>query len=186
MTLTQAILPQSSRLQQVLLVLAGTALIALAARVSIGWPVPMTLQTLAILVVGFSYGARLATVTLLTYLAQGAAGLPVFAGGGAGIGYMMGATGGFLLGFVFMALIAGLAADGGATKRFLPTAGAALVASVLIYVPGLAWAAGMLGKGWSELWQSWMAPFLMGDAIKAVIAALLVTGIWAGMRGRKA
>ncbi|MEM1388773.1 MAG: biotin transporter BioY, partial [Pseudomonadota bacterium] len=111
MTLTQAILPQSSRLQQVLLVLAGTALIALAARVSIGWPVPMTLQTLAILVVGFSYGARLATVTLLTYLAQGAAGLPVFAGGGAGIGYMMGATGGFLLGFVFMALIAGLAAD---------------------------------------------------------------------------
>ena len=80
------------------LVLAGTALIALAARVSIGWPVPMTLQTLAVLVVGFTYGARLGTVTLVTYLAQGAVGLPVFAGGNAGLVYMTGATGGFLLG----------------------------------------------------------------------------------------
>lgn len=160
------------------MVLAGTALIALAARASVGWPVPMTLQGLAILVVGFTYGARLGTVTLLTYLAQGAAGLPVFAGGGAGLAYMMGPTGGFLLGFVAMAFIAGLAADRGIAKYFVGTLAAGVVASAFIYLPGLAWPAAMMGKSWDVLWTHWMSPFLMGDVIKAAIAALVVTGAW--------
>ena len=184
MTLTHALLPSISRLQQVMLVVAGSAFIALAAQVSFGWPVPMSLQTLAILIVGFSFGAKLGGATLLAYLAQGAAGLPVFANGGAGVAYMMGPTGGFLLGFVVMAWLAGLAADRGVTKRFVPSALVALFASAVIYIPGLIWPAAMLGKTWDVLWLHWMSPFLMGDAVKAVIAALVVTGVWAALRSR--
>lgn len=184
MTLTRALFPSQSLLTQALLVVAGTALIALAARVSIGWPVPMTLQTLAILVVGFTYGARLGTITLIVYLAQGALGLPVFAGGGAGIVYMMGATGGFLLGFVAMAFVAGLASDLGLAKHFLGAFAAASAASLLIYLPGLAWPAAVMGKTWDVLWMHWMSPFLLGDLLKAGIAALIVTGAWAVLSKR--
>ena len=171
-----------SMLQAGGLVLAGTALIALAARVSVPmWPVPMTLQGLAILVVGLSLGARLGAVTVLAYLAEGAMGLPVFAGGNAGLAYMAGPTGGFLLGFVAMAYVAGLAA-----RASLPAMIAACVAAVaLLYVPGLAWpwavaAAAGIDAGWASteagaLWAGWMQPFLVGDLIKAVLAAALVS-----------
>src|SRR6056297_2834620 len=88
------------------LVLAGSVVIALAAQVAIPfWPVPMTLQTLAVLLVGFAMGSRLGAASVLAYLAEGAMGLPVFSNGGAGILYMMGPTAGFLLGFVAMAWI---------------------------------------------------------------------------------
>lgn len=185
MTLTHAFLPAMTRLHQVLLVLGGTALIAMAAQVSVGWPVPMTLQTLAILVIGLSYGAKLGTATLVTYLAQGAVGLPVFAGGGAGLAYMMGPTGGFLLGFVVMAWLVGAASDRGWTKSFVPAALVSLIASAVIYIPGLLWPAAMLGKTWDVLWLHWMSPFLAGDAVKAVIAALVVTGAWAAIKARR-
>ena len=93
--------------------IAGTIFIALAAQVAIPFiPVPLTLQTLAILIVGLTFGSRLGAVTLLTYLAEGAAGLPVFANGGAGLAYMMGPTAGFLVGFVVLAYLAGLPAYG--------------------------------------------------------------------------
>jgi len=163
------------------LILAGTVLIAVAARVSVPmWPVPMTLQGLAILVVGLSMGSRLGALTLLAYLAEGAVGLPVFAGGGAGLAYMAGPTGGFLLGFVAMAWIAGLAARGSLPAMI----GASAVAALALYVPGLAWpyavASGLgIDAGWASseagaLWAGWMQPFLLGDAIKAVLAAVLV------------
>ena len=181
--LAAAIWTQSSLLRNVVLVLAGTLLIALAAQVTVRLlPVPMTLQTLAILLVGFTYGARLGVATLVAYLAEGAMGLPVFAGGGAGLAYMMGPTGGFLLGFILVAGIAGFAADRGATRSLFWAVPIALIASASVYVPGLAWPAIAMGTEWSALWSGWMAPFLMGDALKAVMAALIVTGAWAALR----
>ncbi|SFG51340.1 biotin transport system substrate-specific component [Palleronia marisminoris] len=169
--------------QQAALVLAGTVLIALAAQVSVPmWPVPMTLQGAAIIAVGLSMGSRLAAVTLLTYLAEGAMGLPVFANGGAGLAYIAGPTGGFLIGFVMMAWVAGLGARAG--KAGMLTA--ALVAAAVLYMPGLAWpyavASGLgVEAGWaassaSALWAGWMQPFLIGDAVKAVLAVLVVAG----------
>jgi len=185
MTLSHALFPAMTRLQQVALVLAGSLFIALAAQVSVPMiPVPMTLQTLAILIVGFGLGARLGAATLIVYLGQGAMGLPVFANGGATLAYMTGPTGGFLLGFVAMAWLAGAAADRGATRSVPATAAVALAASALIYLPGLAWPAAVMGKTLPELWSGWMLPFLLGDAVKAVLAALIVTGIWAVLRRR--
>lgn len=181
--LAEAALGDLSLIKKAALVVAGTLFIALAAQVSVPmFPVPMTLQTLAILLVGFTFGARLATVTLLAYLAEGAMGLPVFASGNAGLPYMMGPTGGFLLGFVGMAWIAGYATDRGWSRNVLAAIAVALVASAFIYIPGLAWPAAMLGTEWTSLWTHWMAPFLLGDAVKAVIAALVVTGAFAALK----
>ena len=182
-TLAHAAFGDLTLLKQTALVLAGTLLIALAAQFSVPMiPVPLSLQTLAILTVGFALGSRLGAITLLVYLAEGAMGLPVFSNGGAGLPYMMGPTGGFLVGFVAMAWLAGWAADRGLARRPLPAIGVALAASALIYVPGLAWPAAFMGIEWSSLWSGWMAPFLLGDAIKSVIVALLVSGGLAALR----
>lgn len=195
MTLAATALGQSTFTKQALLILGGSMLIAIAAQISVPmWPVPMTLQTLAVLLVGLCFGARLGAMTLLAYLAEGAMGLPVFANGGNGAAFF-GPTAGFLIGFVLMAWIAGLAADRGATRGFAGTVLVALVASALLYVPGLAWPLGVaqaagIDAGWAGLstdrvLAGFMMPFLAGDAVKAVIAALLVTGGWAALRARK-
>ncbi len=184
-TLLSATLGQESLWRKVFAVLAGSLLIAVAAQFSVPiGPVPLSLQTLAILTIGLTYGSRLGAITLLAYLAEGAAGLPVFSNGGAGIGYMMGPTGGFLIGFVATAWIAGLAADRGWTANIAKTLPLALIAAVVLYIPGLIWPSITLGTDWAALWSGWMAPFLAGDVIKAVLATLAVAGGWAVLKRR--
>ncbi|MEJ6391754.1 biotin transporter BioY [Gymnodinialimonas sp. 2305UL16-5] len=194
MTLLSATLGADGLLRKALLVIGGSLFIALAAQISVPMiPVPMTLQTLAILMVGFAFGSRLGAVTLLAYLAEGAAGLPVFANGMNGVAFA-GPTAGFLLGFVLMAWAAGWAAERGLAKGFVGTVVSAVVISALLYVPGLAWPmavantfgleAGWAGQGVGFYWTHFVAPFLIGDAVKAVIAALLVTGAWQVLRRR--
>ena len=188
MTLSQAVIGTGSTARKAMLVLAGSAFIAVAAQISVPMlPVPMTLQTLAILMVGFVYGARLGALTLVAYLAEGAMGLPVFANGMNGLAFA-GPTAGFLLGFVAMAWAAGFAAERGLARGVVGTALSALLISAVLYVPGLAWPALVAGgfgfeAGWVAqdagfYWTWFVAPFLLGDAVKAVIAALLVAGGW--------
>ncbi|MBC6436798.1 MAG: biotin transporter BioY [Rhodobacteraceae bacterium] len=176
--------------QKMFLVLGGTWFIAVAAQISVPmWPVPMTLQTLAILIVGFLFGARLGAITLLAYLVQGALGLPVFTPTTApGILAFAGPTAGFLAGFVGMAWLAGLAAERGVTHGAVPAALAGIVISALLYLPGVAWPmavagafgveAGWVGLSAASIWGGFVAPFLIGDAVKAVLAALIVAGPW--------
>ncbi len=185
MTLSKALMPTQSLSTRAVMVLGGTAFIALAAQMSVPMiPVPMTLQTLAILIVGLAFGARMGALTVAAYLAEGAAGLPVFANGGNGLAFA-GPTAGFLLGFVGMAWLAGFAADRG-VKGVVATALVAIAVSALLYVPGLAWPALVMGKAVPELLSGWMLPFLAGDVVKAVIAALVVAGGWAVVNARKA
>ena len=194
MTLSQAVTGSTSLLKQVLMVAGGTAFIALAAQISVPMlPVPMTLQTLAILMVGFTFGARLGAATLIAYLAEGAMGLPVFANGMNGVAFA-GPTAGFLVGFVGMAWAAGWAAERGLARGFVGTALSAIVISALLYVPGLVWPAlvagatgveaGWVAQGSGFYWTWFVAPFLLGDAVKAVIAALLVAGGWKALSAR--
>ncbi len=196
MTLSKALVPTQSLPTRVLMVVGGSLFIALAAQISVPMiPVPMTLQTLAIMIVGLTYGARMGALTLVAYLAEGAMGLPVFANGMNGAAFF-GPTAGFLVGFVAMAAIVGYAADRG-VRSFLGTAAVALLAAALLYIPGVAWAMSLAelagidtakwgADGFGMIWQYYMAPFLVGDAVKAVIAALVVTGGWAALKGRKA
>lgn len=194
MTLTRAVFPSMSLPTQVALALGGAVLIALAAQISVPmFPVPMTLQTLAVLTIGFAYGARLAGATLVTYLGYGAMGLPVFAKGMNGAAFF-GPTAGFLVGFALIAVLAGLASDRG-VRSFVGVALVALLLSALLYVPGVAWAMGadaLLGldaskwgaDSFASIWTWYMSPFLIGDAVKALLAALLVTGGWSVLRRR--
>ncbi|GAB4386868.1 biotin transporter BioY [Albidovulum sp.] len=196
MTLAKALVPSQSLPVRLLMVAGGSLFIALAAQVTVPMiPVPVTLQTLAVLIVGFAYGSRMGALTLLAYLGEGAMGLPVFANFGNGAAFF-GPTAGFLLGFVLMAWLAGLAADRG-LRGPVGLALVAIAASALLYLPGILWAmslaelAGIDTARWGadslgSVWTYYMAPFLIGDAVKAVLAALIVSGGWAALKGRRA
>ena len=190
MTLTTLALGPMTWQRRVLAVVGGSALIAAAAQVSVPfYPVPMTLQTLAVLVVGLTLGPRLGAAAVVAYLAEGAAGLPVFANFSNGAAFA-GPTAGFLVGFVPMAAIAGLAAGRGLPAMVL----AGLAASAVLYAFGLAWpmaVAGMLGLSvwgqglpFAELAGGFMTPFLLGDAVKIVLAAMAVAGATGWLRRR--
>jgi len=175
MVLTKAAIGHDGAIRKLGLVLGGSLFIALVAQMSIGYPVPMSLQTLAILIVGLTFGSRMGAATLLAYLGFGAMGFPVFSNGMSSAA-LVGPTAGFLFGFVAMAWLAGLAVEKGLARGVVTTALVGMALSAMIYVPGLAWPALMLGKTMPELWAGWMAPFLLGDVIKAGIAAMVPAG----------
>jgi biotin transport system substrate-specific component len=182
--------------REVLLVLAGTALIAIAAKIKVPfYPVPMTLQTLAIMLIAATYGLRLGTVTVIAYLLEGALGLPVFTNTPpmvAGPAYFLGTTGGFLVGFVVIALVVGYAADRGWDRSIPKLLGSAVVAEVIMLALGFAWLAwfatlssGATGLGVAKAFAGGITPFLLGDALKIVLASLAVPAVWSlvGKRG---
>ena len=179
-------LPGHDRLvSKLAVVLAGTLLLAASAQVSVPmWPVPMTLQTLAVSVLGLTLGARLAAATVAAYLVQGALGLPIFAGGAAGAVHLVGPTGGFLLGFVAMAWLTGWLVERGFGRGLGRLFVAAFVPALLLFVPGVLWL-------WTitplDLYGAAMAgavPFQLGGLLKSALAALIVAGGWRALRGR--
>jgi biotin transport system substrate-specific component len=157
---------------QILLVLGGTALLALAAKITVPfWPVPMTLQTLAVFLIAAAYGRDLAVATLLAYLAEGALGLPVFATG-AGLAYMAGPTGGYLVGFVAAAAIVGHAADRGFDRNALVLFGAMMLGEIVILALGAAWLAVLFGA--EKALAFGVGPFIVTDVIKMALATAVV------------
>lgn len=168
-------------LRNVLLAVAGSLALWVSAKVQIPfYPVPVTMQTLVVLLIGMAYGWKLGAATVGLYLLQGAAGLPVFAGTpekGIGLLYMMGPTGGFLVGFVLAAALVGYLAQRGWDRNIATTALAMLLGNAIIYVPGLLWLGSVVG--WDKPVLQWgMTPFLLGDLAKLAVAALLMPGIW--------
>lgn len=166
------------------LVLIGSLLLAASAQAKVPlWPVSATLQTLVLMVIGATYGWRLAGLTVLAYWLQGIAGLPVFADGG-GAPYFFGASpsAGFLWGFLPAALFLGAAAQAGLARNPISLAGAMLIAHVLLYVPGLAWGSTFVGAvSWmaeGELFAKFLDPFIIGDLTKIALAVLLVPGAY--------
>jgi len=168
-------------LRGTILAISGSLLIWLAAKIQIPfYPVPMTMGTFAILAIGMAYGWRLGAATVLLYLAEGAMGLPVFAGTpekGIGLAYMLGSTGGYLVGYVIAAASVGFLAERGWDKNVLTTGLAMLVGNVLIYAPGLLWL-GIL-FGWDKPIIEWgLTPFMLGDLAKLALAATLMPLAW--------
>ena len=165
-----------SLLNQAVLVVAGIVLLAVSAHVKIPfYPVPVTMQTLVVLMIGMTYGTRLGGVTLLAYLANGAIGLPVFASG-AGWAYMMGPTGSYLMGFFVSAIVLGQLAEMGWGKSLASTAAAMVIGNVVIYAFGVFWLSQMIGL--EKAFQFGLAPFIYGDLLKIVIAAGLMPFAW--------
>ena len=169
------------RLKQAALVIVGIALLAVFAKIKIPmWPVPITMGTFAVLTIGAAYGPRLGLTTILGYMIVGALGFDVFANSSAekfGLDYMMGGTGGYLVGYVLATLALGYAATRGWDRTVGGMAAALLVGNALIYIPGLLW----LGQlyGWDKPILEWgLTPFLIGDALKLALAALLIPAVW--------
>jgi len=165
--------------------LSGVLLLAACAKIAVPmWPVPITMGTFAVLGLGAAYGPRRGLVIILLYMLCGAAGLNVFAGTSAdiyGLSYMAGPTGGYLVGYVLATIALGFAARAGWDRSPLRMAGAMLVGNGLIYLPGLFWL-GML-YGWDKPIFAWgVAPFLVGDALKLGLAAVLFPGAWKVIR----
>ncbi len=173
----------------VILVLAGTAILAISAKIKVPfWPVPMTLQTLAVLLIGAAYGSRLAVATVVAYIAEGMLGLPVFTNTPPAIAgplYMLGPTAGFIMSWVLVAAIVGFATDRGWDRSAVRLGAAMLVAVAVQFAMGFAWLAwfaelpsGAAGIGATQAFAAGVAPFLLGDALKVVLAALLIPASW--------
>ena len=164
-------------LRGLILVLAGTVFIAICAHIKVPmWPVPMTMQTFAVLVIGMAYGWRLGGLTVLAYLGEGAAGLPVFATG-SGLAYLAGPTAGYLAGFLLAALFVGWAAERGWDRSLAHVAATMAAGTAIIFACGVPWLAGFLGA-WDKALAGGLYPFLLGDAIKVALAAMLLPAAW--------
>ena len=164
-------------MHRIALVIAGSALIALSAHIKVPfYPVPVTMQTMVILLIGMTYGSRLGALTVLAYLAEGAMGLPVFAGG-AGLAYMAGPTGGYLFGFLVSAFVLGNLAERGWGKTWQTTAAAMVIGNLIIYSFGVIWLSNIIGS-FDKGIQFGLLPFIYGDILKIVIAMAALPFAW--------
>lgn len=175
----------SKGLRSIILAVIGSALLWLSAKIQVPfWPVPMTMQTFVVLTLGMAYGWRLGAATVMLYLVEGAAGLPVFAGTpekGIGLAYMLGGTGGYLVGFVLAAAVCGYLAERGWDRRVVTTALAMLIGNALIYIPGLLWLGSLFG--WDKPILEWgLTPFILGDVVKLALAAAILPLVWKTLR----
>jgi biotin transport system substrate-specific component len=174
-------------IRNLLLVLIGVGILTASAKISVPfWPVPMTLQTFAIMFIAAAYGSRLGVATVVAYLAAGFAGIPVFAYAAAGPSYFLGTTGGFLIGFIIAVYIVGWAADRGWDRSTLKIGAAMIVGDAIVFLLGFIWLAwfaqlssGATGIGAASAWTNGVANYLLGDALKIAIAALAVPAGWA-------
>lgn len=174
-----------------ILIALGVALLALSSKVQVPfWPVPMTLQTLVVLLIGASYGMRLGTATVLAYLAIGAIGAPVFAKGG-GLFYMAGPTGGYLAGYLLAAVVMGWLADKGYGRTIASAIGLFLIGEVIIFALGIGWMGTLLAVGsermsWlkDSLLQAGLTLFIPAEILKMAMAAAILNLGWRQATGK--
>ena len=163
----------------VALIASGATLIALSAQIVLPLPftpVPVTAQTLTVILVGVLLGSRRGSLAALAYIAGGALGLPVFAAGGFGLARLLGPTGGYLLGFVAAAFVVGWLAERGFDRRLVTAAVAMLAGLAVIFACGLLWLG--LFVGYQRVLALGLLPFLMGEAVKLCAAAVLLPLGW--------
>jgi biotin transport system substrate-specific component len=181
MTLAQTVWPSASpAARNAILALAGTLLLWISVKVHIPfWPVPLTMQTFVVLVLGMAYGWKLGAATMLLYLAEGAIGLPVFSGTperGIGLAYMAGPTGGYLAGFVAGAALCGWLAERGWDRSWWRTAIAMSAGHLVILALGWAWLATLVGP--AQAYILGVAPFYVATVAKTALAVAALPLAW--------
>jgi biotin transport system substrate-specific component len=166
----------STAVRAIVLAVIGSILLTISAKIQVPfWPVPMTMQTFVVLVLGVAYGWRLAGATVLLYLGQGVLALPVFAGGG-GLAYMAGPTGGYLTGFLLAAVAVGWLAERGWARSATSTLAAMLIGTAIIFACGIAWLSTLIGL--PQAVSAGLKPFLLSEAVKVALATALVPLAW--------
>lgn len=162
------------------LIVLGTLFVAILAQVKIPLPftpIPLTGQTFAVLLVAAALGSKRGTASMAFYIVIGAFGLPVFAGGASGITYLSGATLGYLIGFILAAYVVGLLAERGLERNIRTSIIPFLVGTVIICTCGVIWLSMLLGN-FSKAVAAGLTPFLIGDFIKLIAAALVLPAAW--------
>ena len=180
-TLRLAAVPRTGILADAVLILGGALFLALCAQISFELPftpVPITLQTFGVLLIGASYGAWRGGLTAAVYLLMGTVGLPVFADRSHGLDVVIGATGGYLVGFVVAAAVVGWLAQRQWDRRFSSAVAAMLTGTVIIYVLGLAWLKQDQGLDLATTFEYGLYPFVPGDLLKLYLAGALLPGAW--------
>lgn len=175
-------------MRNVLLAVGGTVLLTIAAKMNIPfYPVPLTMTTFVVLTIGMAFGWRLGGATVALYLAEGAIGLPVFAGTpekGIGLAYMAGPTGGYLLGYLVAAVVVGWLAEKGWDRNVFTTLAAMIIGTAIIFAPGIYWL-GML-FGWEKPILAWgLWPFMAGAGFKIALAAAVLPLAWKFLATKK-
>lgn len=186
LTLTQRINSRPAWLVDSLLIIAGSLLVALFAQIRIPLPftpVPITGQTFAVLLVGAALGAKRGAASLGLYTAMGIAGLPVFTGGASGFAQLVGPTGGYLVGFIVAAYAIGLLAERGLDRQWRTALIPFLVGSLIIYLFGVVWLSAFLGL--PDAIAKGFVPFIIGDTLKLILAALALPSAWALVKNSK-
>jgi biotin transport system substrate-specific component len=188
-TLLEALWPAHDNariLRAFVMVVVGVGVLTASSYIRVPmWPVPMTMQTFAVLGLGAAYGLRLGGATVLTYLAVGILGGPVFSEGASGWAYFTGTTGGYLFGFMVSAALVGWLAERGWDRQIVTMAAAMIIGNVVIYAFGVTWLylllVGQMGlEGWdlARVIDSGMMQFLVGDLAKLILAALILPSVW--------
>jgi len=184
-SLRATIFPRSTALTQALFLVGGVGFISLLAQISVpvpGSPVPVTGQTLAVLLIGTTYGARLGVLTFATYLLAGIAGAPIFAPSATsanhGIDRLVGATGGYLVGMLVASMVLGYLADKKADQKFRTSFPALLLGDAIIFAFGLLWLQASLDLTWSATIKAGLTPFIIGESIKIAITATSLPLVW--------
>lgn len=184
-TLRLAVLPRSGLVTDALLVVGGAGFVGLAAQISwhLGYtPVPITLQTFAVLLVGAAYGSTLGAASLALYLVLGLAGVPLYADRHHGWSVFSGATGGYIVGFVLAAALTGALAERGWDRKFSSSVASMLTGSVIIYVSGAIWLHHVIGGSWSTTLVDGVYGFVPFDLVKVYLAAAALPTAWGLVR----
>ena len=168
-------------IKPLLLIFSGVLILWMTAQISINLfftPVPITGQTFGVLILAAAYGSRLGMTTILAYLFVGIAGLPVFAGASSGWSYFSGVTAGYLVGFAAAAYVVGYLSEVGWDRRPMSVIASMLIGNLIIYLFGVTWLTYSLGVGFGKGLSLGLEPFIIGDAIKILLAAGFLPGMW--------
>jgi biotin transport system substrate-specific component len=180
-TLTNTVLPRSSAITKALLITGGAIFLGALAQIAIpvpGSPVPVTGQTLGVLLLATAYGANMGAATFALYLAIGFAGAPVFAGHGHGIERLVGPTGGYLVGMLISSWVLGALAGRKWDQKLLSAITTMLIGDLIIFSFGLIWLHQYTGKDWAWTFSAGLTPFIFGEVLKIAIAGTSLPTVW--------
>jgi len=180
-SLRSSLIPRSTALSHAVLVVSGVLGLAVLAQIAIpvpGSPVPVTGQTLGVLILGTAYGSTLGFTTFALYILVGIAGAPVFADGGYGLDRIVGATGGYLVGMLVATFVLGQLARFRLDQKFLTALPSMLIGTLTTFSFGLIWLHQYTGQSWSWTFEKGLTPFIVGEVLKIAIAGTSLPAIW--------
>ena len=180
-SLRSSLIPRTTALSNAVLVVSGVLGLAALAQIAIpvpGSPVPVTGQTLGVLILGTTYGSTLGFTTFAMYMLAGITGAPVFANGGQGLDRIIGATGGYIIGMLVATFVLGPVARFSLDQRFLTALPSMLIGTVITFSFGVVWLHQYTGQSWSWTFSAGLTPFIVGEALKIAIAGTSLPAIW--------